>query len=118
MCWVAFFVLCFVVFMVLSLCSETNCSLCGCCKEVEETGRISHLRATTGTGGTRLRTMGELGSSNFFSFLNGNFCGGWGLILWRFETLLLFWAQPRVCPLDSGLTGKIAYGDPKDEFFC
>ncbi len=70
MCWVAFFVLCFVIFMVLSLCSETSCDFCGClkcCREGAEparSSRLAHLRSAT------------------------------------------------------GLTGKLHYGDPKDEFFC
>eukprot|EP00094_Tigriopus_californicus_P010878 TCALIF_10493-PA protein Name:"Similar to STAU1 Double-stranded RNA-binding protein Staufen homolog 1 (Ailuropoda melanoleuca)" AED:0.43 eAED:0.43 QI:0/0/0.33/0.66/1/1/3/106/144 len=47
MCWVTFFALCFVIFLILSLCSETSCSWCRfikCCRE--PVARETQLRGT------------------------------------------------------------------------
>lgn len=48
MCWVTFFALCFVIFLILSLCSETSCSWCRfikCCRE--PVAREAQFRGTS-----------------------------------------------------------------------
>ena len=50
-CWVTFFALCFLIFLVLSLCSESHCPCCRCwrcCREGTATvARIPSLVTTT-----------------------------------------------------------------------
>ena len=50
-CWVTFFAICFLIFLVLSLCSESHCSCCRClkcCREGTATvARIPSMVTTT-----------------------------------------------------------------------
>ena len=59
-CWVTFFALCFLIFLVLSLCSESHCACCKCFKCCRE----SVLPA-----GLRRRSSSDCGGGNLTNSL-------------------------------------------------
>ena len=79
-CWVTFFAICFLIFLVLSLCSESHCSCCRClkcCREGTATvARIPSMVTTTYSSRDSLHhSLMRAGGQGLANSFASNSCG-------------------------------------------